>query len=91
MDGMSARIIKSQVRTDLIMREKVAHTLECLLCTRDSLTVTSAGVISWLSPHGKEPHANAITVLALMKWFVKFAGVNVLRDLRQVIDERLGE
>lgn len=80
---MSAREIKL-----IKASERVAYGVECAHCSRDSLLMTTAGLITWKAPHGDgDAHANAVTIQTLLTWGVDVLDVATLKGLRQMIDE----
>lgn len=84
--------IRAETRgaSQINVRERVAHGIDCAHCTRDSMVIVN-GVLTWKSPHGQETHPNAVTMSALLEIYISMANRPTLLDLRRLIDERIEE
>lgn len=82
----------SQVR-HIKAKERVAYGVECAHCTRDSLEMNRAGLITWKSPHGdnNNPHPNAVSIQTLVAWGVTVLDAATLKEMRRMIDEGLNK
>jgi hypothetical protein len=83
------RVLKREERAEYVARDVTVRALDCGYCSRDSMTYSREGLISWLSPHGSSPHPNVITVMMLLRKIVPFLGVGVLREMKKLIDEQI--
>lgn len=73
--------------------ERVEYSIDCAHCQKPSLLVSKTGVMSWESPHTVgdkiERHANAVTVLTFIEWWIERAGKAALINLRGMIEKKL--
>ena len=90
---MSAELKQRTVRhvkaVDRVVRVTVALGKDCAHCFRESLTVSQHGVVSWLSPHAHEAHANSTTMLDLNRVYISIASPKDLRLLIEAAQEQL--
>lgn len=84
------RIVKSVTRgrDGVGLRGIASYGLDCAHCSRDSLVFTG-DTLHWKSPHGDEPHPNAITMFTLNSIYFTFASPADLKAMRNMIDEQL--
>lgn len=90
MAEREVKLIKRNLRDEsqVTVRDRTARGIDCALCSRDSLTVVG-DVVTWLAPHGKEGHANAVTMLTLFGIYLQNPRRETLLEMKRKIEERL--
>lgn len=71
------RVIKAKAR--------VVFAAGCGYCSRDSLEMTAAGVITVKAPHGEDVHPAVVTIQMLVR---EVSDPATLADLKRIVGER---